>query len=156
MEEAISSGDPEVIKKRRSTIQGGMTKIQNRLEKLLARSAGRFDHDKIKRLNVQGDHADLKKLFESFKIIDEAFQHYREAGKTEPEEEALVKKEEQHYDEVVDRVYESLQLVADYEESFQKYKAAQPDPDLAKKDAEEKASKAALAKQLKDEELLQK
>ena len=66
MEEAISSGDPDVIKKRRSAIQGGMTKIQNRLEKLLPKCAGKFDHEKIKRLNVQGDHADLKKLFESF------------------------------------------------------------------------------------------
>lgn len=156
LEEAISSGDPDVIKKRRSTIQGGMTKIQNRLGKLLQRSAGKFDHDRIKRLNVQGDHADLKKLFESFKMIDEAYQHYRAAGKDEPEEVALVKKQEEHYDEVVDKVYESLQLVADYEESYHLLKASQPDPDLAKKEAEEKASKAALAKQLKDEELLQK
>ena len=156
LEEAISSGDPDVIKKRRSTIQGGMTKIQNRLDKLLLKSAGKFDHDRIKRLNVQGDHADLKKLFESFKIIDEAYQVYRPVGKDESAENALVEKEEQHYHEVVDKVYESLQLVADYEKSFLIYEAAQPDPEHAKKEAEEKSRKEALAKQLKDEETLRK
>ena len=144
LEEAISSGNPDVIKKRRSTIQGVMTKIQNRLEKLLAMSSGKFDHEKIKRLNVKRDHADLEKFLESFKVVDEAYQHHREVGKDEPAEEALVKKQEQHYDEVVDKVYESLQLVADYEESYQLYKAAQPDPELAKKEADEKASKEAI------------
>ena len=118
LEEAISSGDPDVINKRRSTIQGGMTKVQSRLEKLLAKSSGKFDYDRIKRLNVQGDHNDFKKLFEIFKIIDEAYQHHREVGKNETEEETFVKKQEQHYDEVVDKAYESLQLVADYEESY--------------------------------------
>ena len=100
-----------MIKKRRSTIQGSMTSIRNRLDKLLTKSAGKFDHSKIKRLNVQGDHADLKKLFESFKIIDEAYQHCRASGKDEPEEEALVKKQQEHYEEVVDKVYDSLQLL---------------------------------------------
>ena len=57
---------------------------------------------------------------------------------------------------MTDKFYESLQVVADYENSFLVYKAAQPDPDLAKKEAEEKFAKEALAKQLKDEEVLQK
>ena len=47
-------------------------------------------------------------------------------------------------------------MVADYEESYKLYKAAQPDPNLAKKEAEEKSSKEALAKQLRDEEIVQK
>ena len=50
----------------------------------------------------------------------------------------------------------SLNLLADYEKSYKIYEAAHPDPDLAKKEAEEKASKEALAKQLKEEELLHK
>ena len=94
LEEAISSGDPEEIKKRRSTIQGMMTNIRKRLEKLLAKSAGKFDHDKIKRLHVQRDQADLEKLLESFKTIHEAYLHYREVGKDKPEEDALVEKQE--------------------------------------------------------------
>ena len=52
----------------------------------------------------------------------------------------------------MDKLYESLKLFEDYEERFKIYKAAQPDPDLVKKEAEEKA----LAKQLKDEEALEK
>ena len=83
-----------MIKKRRSTIQGSMTSIRNRLEKLLTKSAGKFDHTKIKRFNVQRDHADLEKHLENFKTIHEAYQHNREAGEDEPEEEALVKKQE--------------------------------------------------------------
>ena len=156
MEEAISSADPDMIKKRRSTIQGSMTNIRKRLDKLLVKRAGTFDHDNIKRFNVQRDHADLEKLLENFKIIHEAYQHHRDVGEEATEEEALVEKQEQHYNEVVDKVYESLELVANYEESYQKARAAQPDPDLAKKEEEEKASKEALAKQLKNEEMLQK
>ena len=57
---------------------------------------------------------------------------------------------------MVDKVYESIELVADYEESYQMNKAAQPNPNLAKQEAEEKASKEALAKQLKEKALLQK
>ena len=37
MEKDISSGDPEVIKKRRSTIQRMMTTVGNRLGKMLAK-----------------------------------------------------------------------------------------------------------------------
>ena len=39
--------EKEVIKKRRSTIQRMMTTVRNRLGKMLAKSAGKFDHDKI-------------------------------------------------------------------------------------------------------------
>ena len=155
-EEAISSEDPEVIKKKRSTIQGMMTNLCKRLGKLLTKSGGKFDHDKIKRFSVQRDQADLEKLLESFKHLHGAYLHYRDVGKDESEEESLVEKQEQHYDEVVDKIYESLQLYADYEESYKANKAAQPDPDIAKKEEEEKSVKKALAKQLKDEERLQK
>ena len=146
MKEVISSEDPEKIKKRRSAIQSIMKTIQNCLAKILAKSAGKFDYDKIKRLLVQGEHADLKKHLESFKMIHEAYLQYREVGNDTAEEGSLVEKQEQHYDEVVEKVYESFRLVADYEESYQLYKTAQPNPELAKKEAEEKASKEALDK----------
>ena len=57
---------------------------------------------------------------------------------------------------MVDKIYESLQLYADYEESYKIFQAAKPDPDLQRKMAEEKSSKEALAKQLKQDEQLQK
>ena len=66
---------------------------------------------------------------ESFKTIHEAYLHYREVGKDKPEEDALVEKQEQHYYQVMDNVYESLQLFADYEKSYKIYEASQPDPD---------------------------
>ena len=132
--------------KRRSTIQGSMTSMRKRLDKLLAKTDGKFDHDNIKRLSVQRDHTDLEKLLESFKTIHQAYQHYGTVGKDEPEEESLVEKQEQYYDEVVDKVYQSLQLIADYEKSHKIYEAAQPDSDLAKKEAEEKAKKGSTCK----------
>ena len=119
LEEVISSKDPDVIKKKRSTIQGSMTRIRNHMGKLLTKSAGKFDHDKIKRLNVQENHTDLRKNLESFKVIHEAYQDYREVGEDETQEEALVEKEDQHYEEVFDNVYETLQLVADDEEIYE-------------------------------------
>ena len=47
-----------------------------------------------------------------------------------------MEEQQQHYEQVINKLYESLQLFADYEESFKIYKAAQPDPDLAKKEAD--------------------
>ena len=71
-------------------------------------------------------------------------------GKYDSEKTVLVEKQEQHYEEVMNKLYKSLKLFGNYEESFKIYKAAQPDPDLANKEAKEKAKK------LKDEEELQK
>ena len=56
----------------------------------------------------------------------------------------------------MEKIYKSLNLLADYEKSYKTNEAAQPDHDLAKKEASEKSTKEALAKQLKDEEVLQR
>ena len=156
MEHVISSMDPERIKKKRSAIQGMMTTIRKNLSKLLVKTAGKFNHEKIQRLRVQGEIACLNKHKENFDIVHEALLQCREQGKDATEEEALVEKEEQHYDEVLEKIYETLQLYADYEESYKNYKATQPDPDQLQKEASEKAEKEALAKLLKDEETQQK
>ena len=126
------------------------------MDKLLVKTAGQFDHTKIKRLEVQIDHASLKKHFENFQVIHEAYMEYRAEGKEARDEEALVLQDENHYQEVKSKICESLQLLEDYEESFKNYKLALPDPNLARKEAEERSSKEALAKQLKQEEELQK
>ena len=156
IEEVVASNDPDRIKKKRSSIQAMTTTIQNRLGKQLEKSAGKFDHNKIERHIVQGDYAHLKKQEENFDIIHEAYLQSREVGKDNTEEGSCVMKQEKHYNEVVDKIYESLKLYADYEESYEIYKAAQPDPDLAKKEAEEKFAKEALVRQLKDEEVLRR
>ena len=133
LEDAISSKDPEEIKSKRSSIQGMMTKLQKSLGKLLLRSEGKFEHDKIKRLRVQQENTKLKRLEESFDEIHQAYLHYRDEGKDEPEESSLLEKEDQHYEEVIDKLYEILQLYEDYEESYKIHKASQHDPELAKK-----------------------
>ena len=81
IQDVIGSKDPEVIKKKRSTIQRFMTGGRNNLETLLVKTAGNFDHSKIERLCVQSDHADLKKHHENFKAIHEAYVEYRAEGK---------------------------------------------------------------------------
>ena len=156
IEAVILSKDPEVIKKKRSTIQRFATGVRNNLDRLLVKTAGKFDHAKIERLEVQIDHSSLKKHFENFQVIHEGYIEYRAEGKDATAEDALVLQDENHYQEVKSKIFESLQLLEDYEESFQIYKAALPNPDLAKKEAEERSSKEALAKQLKQEEELQR
>ena len=95
LEDAISSEDPKVIKNKRSSIQGMMNKLQNSLRKLPTKSEDKFDHDKIKRLRVQQEHTKLKRLEENFDEIHQAFLHYREEGKDEPEESSILEKEDQ-------------------------------------------------------------
>ena len=140
IEEVISSKDPETIKKRRSNFQGMLTTIHKNLGRLLVKTAGKFDHVRIQRIPVLEQEAKLKKLQEGFEALHQAYQEYRETGEDDTKEEALVEKEDEHYFGVTDKIYESLQFIADYEESFQIYKSAKPDPELAKREAEEKSA----------------
>ena len=156
IEDVIASKDPEVIKKRRSTIQRWTTGVRNNLDRLLVKTAGKFDHSQIKRLEVHDDHTSLKKHYENFQVIHGAYMEYRPEGKDSTEEETLVLQDEKHYQEVRGKIFESLKLIEDYEESYKSYKASQPDPELARREAEEKSTKEALAKLLKEEEALQK
>ena len=133
-----------------------MRKLQKSIGILLQKSEGKFEHGKIKRLRVQQEHAKLKKLEESFDEIHQAYLDCIDVAEDEPGESALLEKEDEHYEEVIDKLYETLQLYADYQEDYKIFKAAQPDPNLAKKEAEEKSTKETLVKQLKDEEAFQK
>ena len=56
----------------------------------------------------------------------------------------------------IDKNFESLDLCADYEERYKSFNAAQPHPDLETKMREEQNVKEVLAKQLQQEEVLQK
>ena len=56
----------------------------------------------------------------------------------------------------IDKICESLDLCADYEERYKSFNAAQPHPDLETKMREEQNVKEVLAKQVEHEETLQK
>ena len=75
VQEIVSTKNLEEIKRKRSTIKGRLTSIQNHMADLLVMTAGRFDHAKIERDKVLNDLATLKKNQESFEIIHEAFLH---------------------------------------------------------------------------------
>ena len=64
--------------------------------------------------------------------------------------------DENHYQEVRGKIFMSLQLVQDYEESFKIYEDSLPDPDCARKEAKHKNSREALAKQVELEKEQQK
>ena len=80
IEDVIATKDPEAIKKRRSTVQRWTTGVRNNLDRLLVKTAGKFDHSKIERLEVHDDQASLKKHYEDFKVIHGAFMEYRAEG----------------------------------------------------------------------------
>ena len=156
LEEVISTKDPAAIKKKRSNVLRMISVIHNNLAKLLENTSGKFDHAKIERVRALQDLANLKKQQEGFDVIHEAYMYFREESKDETEEETLLLKQDKYYTEVMDKICESLKLCADYEESYDSFKAAQPDPEHEKNLAEEKNVKEVLAKQLEQEEALQK
>ena len=108
-----------------------MTSIEKTLERLLARSAGKFNHGKIQRFQVKSELESLKKYQEEFQINQEAYYMYGIDEGIE-EEFLVVQEKEKLYNEVVDKFCQSLDLYADYEESYKIYKAALPDSDLTK------------------------
>ena len=112
-EEVISSKDPDLIKRRRGNFQGMMTTICKNLGRLLVKTAGRFDHEKIQRTPILEQQVKLKELQGGFEILHQAFQEYREQGKDVTEEAELVEKQDQHYFEVFDKIHETLHLVAE-------------------------------------------
>ena len=144
LEEVIRSEDPKLIKTRRDAIQEGMTSIEKSMRRLLARSAG-----KIQRLQVQIEHESIKKYQEDFKILVEAYFMYGMDINDIEEETSVFQEQEEIYNDVQDGFYETLQLYVDYEESYKIYKAALPDPDLAKNDAEEASMKESFTGQMK-------
>ena len=53
------------------------------------------------------------------------------------EDTSVFQEQEEIYNDVQNGFYETLQLYVDYKESYKIYKAALPDPDHAKNDADE-------------------
>ena len=150
MEEVIRSEDPKLIKTRRDTIQEGMTSIEKSMRRLLARIAGKFDHGKIPRLQVQSENESLKKFHEEFEIIHKAYLQYGMDDDIEGESPEF-QVEMKLTSDVKDGFYESLHLYVDYEESYKIYKAAFPDPNLVTNYVKEVSMKEALAWQLNEE-----
>ena len=138
MEEVIASQDPELINKKRGAIQERITSIEKSLRRLLARSAGKFDHGKIPRIQGQSEHEGLKKHQEDFKILYEAYLEYGMDDDIKEESPEIQEQMKLYMDEQ-DGFYESLQLYVDYEESYKIYKAALPDHVISKKEAKEES-----------------
>ena len=73
-----------------------MTTIHKNLGRLLVKTAGKFDHQRINRIQVLEQQGKLRKLEENFEMLHQAYQQFRDPGKDAAEEEALVEKEDQH------------------------------------------------------------
>ena len=107
-EDVISTKDPEAIRKKRSNIKRVISATHNNLVKLLEKTGGKFDHARIQRIRVLQDLAKQKKQQESFEMIHEAYMYFREEAKDETKEEALLLEQEEYYNEVIDKLCESL------------------------------------------------
>ena len=66
IEEVVASRDPEGIKKKRTTIKRLATGFRYSLYRLFVKTAGKFDHSQIKRLDVHDHHDSLKKHYANF------------------------------------------------------------------------------------------
>ena len=108
--DVISTKDPEAIKKKRSNIRRMISTIHNSLAKMLEKTADRFDHAKILRARVLQDLAKLKEQQDNFDVIHEAYLFFRKESKDETEEETLLKRQDEYYNEVMNKICESLEL----------------------------------------------
>lgn len=79
-----------MIKKRKSIIQRLTTCVRKNLDKLLVKTAGKYDYSKMKRLYVQDHHSSLERHYKNFQVIHEAYMEYRTEGSDTTEEETLV------------------------------------------------------------------
>ena len=87
----------------------------------------------------------IKKYQEDFQIINEAYYLY--VMDDEVKEESLeFQEQEKLYNDVEDKIWKSLQLYADCEESYEVYKAGLPEPCLTKKEVEEDSMSAKVNK----------
>ena len=73
LDEVISGGEAEAIKRKRTAIQSMITVIRKSLERLLVKSDKGFDHGNIPYLRVIGEHSKLVDYHKKFDTIHEAY-----------------------------------------------------------------------------------
>ena len=126
VEDIVASQNFDAIKRKRSSTQSMITIVSKSLNKLLKTENGNFDHSAIDRSRVLSEHGKLVKFHENFDVIHQAFIEFREIGENDSAESLLVEQDEQHYNEVVDKIYGSLKLFEQYEKSFGLSNPAEP------------------------------
>jgi hypothetical protein len=114
-EEVVTLRYPGLNKKRK-TVQEIMASIQKNLGRLLARSARKFEHDKVPRLRVQAEDKSVKNHKMTFKIQHKAYIQNKGFGKDEIKDETKEKTSEDLHK--CNGHWESLYLFTCYEESY--------------------------------------
>ena len=132
VEDIVASQNFDAIKRKRSSTQSMITIVSKSLNKLLKTENGNFDHSAIDRSRVLSEHGKLVKFHENFDVIHQAFIEFREIGENDSAESLLVEQDEQHYNEVVDKIYGSLKLFEQYEKSFGLCNPAEPNSVIAR------------------------
>ena len=116
LEEVIASKDAEAIKRKRTAIQSMINVVRNSLEKLLVKTvAGAYDHAKIQRVRAQGEHAKLIKYHQNFCLAHEAYVEQRKTGDSAEQEIALAETDDKHYNDVVGKIYDTLEIFESYD-----------------------------------------
>ena len=93
-----------------------MAFIQKNLGRLLARSARKFEHDKVPRLRVQAEDKSIMNHKMTFKIQHKAYIQNKGFGKDEIKDETKEKTSEALHE--FNGHWESLDLFTGYEESY--------------------------------------
>ena len=122
----IATQDADAIKRKRTSTQAMITVVRNSLEKILVKKVdGTFDHAKIQRVRAEAEHLKLQNYHQKFDQIHEAYIQYRELKEDSTEEDKQIEADEKHYCDVVDKIFDTLQLYVDYEESYKVYVGSQ-------------------------------
>ena len=125
--EALASTDDKIIKQLRGTEKGRVTRLVDRILKILQNPDGASDnHDEVKKTELS-----LEKAFKDVQKLHDGYQWYRSKGKDATEEETIEIEQNDYIMKIEDKYHEGLVLIG-------KYRLAQ---EIGKKDLHVKNAK---------------
>ena len=119
IEEIIATKDADAIKRKRTSTLAMITVVRNSITKLLDKKEnGEYDHEKISKVRVDSEYNKLVNYQQKFDQVHEGYIQYRELNLNAEEEEKLITADEKYYQDVVDKIYDTVELYAKYEASY--------------------------------------
>ena len=121
-EAALKSKDPQEIKKARQVTKGQITNAVRRLEAILGKQSKEgFDHENISRTEAVQVHTRMDENFQLFQKLHSRYCQFRVGGADNTEEEGLILKDGQYFDEVESKVCSLLDKYTKYDRSYKVY-----------------------------------
>ena len=120
--EALKSDEPSIVKNARGKIKVQVTIALKKLEGLLNKKDGKFDHDQISELEISKYQ---KRLKDNFDLFDNLHQRYCFLRPVCADEDTEMKEQQvdfDYFDETEIKYDALINLHAEYSESLVKYK----------------------------------